>query len=381
MRLFGKDPWAADGVRTVATIERVMVTEIGVGGSAQQADDDQVVHLAFRFTDEQGMVVVRERRCNLKPEKIPAPGWSVLVVYVAGKPETVDYDPRAMRPPDPRVPRGWGAGIFEVEDLGTHHSKSPFAKRTIDRQRELFRSGSRAQAEIVSVDAPAYRRGLRLQRGAAEITLRLRVDGDEIETKAWVPAACVPEPRDLIEVAISADRSEVALDSDERYDGPPGQALVFTASPGLAAEAPPQPPIDVEANRPWTAERVSEDNASRHAKLMAAATEPPGQQRQEDPRDHLARLSGLLNRGAITKEQYAALEANLLANDAPPVEPSEPGAVAAPGAAYAPRMPANLQSMLAESAKDALARITDPAQRQVVIQQYRLMGIEIGADG
>jgi hypothetical protein len=299
MRLFGKDPWAADGVRTVATIERVMVTEIGVGGSAQQAEDDQVVHLAFRFTDEQGEVVVHERRCNVRPEKIPTPGWSVLVAHVAGKPETVDYDPRAMRPPDPGVPRGWGAGIFEVEDLGTPEAKSPFAKHAIDRQRELFRSGSRAQAEIVGVDAPAYRRGLRLQRGAAEVTLRLRVDGGDIETKAWVPAACVPEPGDLIEVAISADRSEVALDSDERYDGPPGQALVFTASPELAAKRPPPPPIDVEANRPWTAARVSEYNAARHAELMAA-TAPQAQQRQEDPRDHLARLTELLKSGAIS---------------------------------------------------------------------------------
>jgi hypothetical protein len=380
MRLFGKDPWGAEGVRTVATIERVMVTEVGVGGSAQQAEDDQVVHLAFRFTDEQGEVVVRERRCNLRPEKIPAPGWSALVVYVAGKPETVDYDPRAMRPPDPRVPRGWGAGIFEVEDLGTHHAKSPFAKRAIDRQRELFRSGSRAQAKIVGVDAPAYRRGLRLQRGAAEVTLRLRVDGGEIETKAWVPAACVPEPGDLIEVAISADRSEVALDSDERYDGPPGQALVFTASPERAAEAPPQPPIDVEANRPWTAARVSEYNSARHAKLTAA-TAPQAQQPRDDPRDHLARLGELLKSGAISQEQYAALEANLLAGDgAPPIEPPEPGAVPPPGAAYAPRVP-NMQAMMAESAKEALAQITDPAQRQVVIEQYRLMGIELGPDG
>jgi hypothetical protein len=75
------------------------------------------------------------------------------------------------------------------------------------------------------------------------------------------------------------------------------------------------------------------------------------------------------------------LEANLLASDgAPPVEPSAPAAAPAPGAAYAPRVPTNVQAMMAESAKEALAQITDPAQRKVVIQQYRLMGIEIGAD-
>ena len=314
MGLFAKDPWAADGVRTVATIERVTVTVIGVGearADGRQADN-QVVYLALRFSDEQGTVVVHERRSDLRPEKIPAPGWSVLAAYVAGKPETVDYDPRAMRPPDPSIPRGWGAGIFEVEDLGTHRAKSPTARGAIDEQRELFRIGLRAQAEVVGVDAPVYRLGQRLKRGAAEVTLKLRVEGSSVETKAWVPAACVPEPGDLIEIAMSADRSEVALDSDERYDGPPGQALVFTASPELAARRPPLSPIDVEANRPWTAERAQEFAAANAARVEAM-----------------------------------------------------------------PQGPANLQVTLAESAKQALASTTDPAQRQVIIQQYRAMGIEL----
>ena len=360
-----------------------MVTEIGVGGTragGSQADAEGV-YLTFRFTDEQGVEVLHERRSNLRPDKIPAPGWSVLVAYVAGKPETVDYDPRAMRPPDPSVPRGWGAGIFEVEDLGTHGAKSPVAERGLERQRELFRSGRRSQAEIVGVDAPIYRMGLRLKRGAAEVTLNLRVDGIDVETKAWVPAACVPEPGDLIQIATGADRSEVALDSDERYDAPPGQALVFTTPPELAAKRPSLPPIDVEANRPWTPERISEFNATRHADLVAA-TAQQAPQGHEDPAEQLARVGELLKRGAMNQAQYDSIKANLQTIDGQaPVGPPHPAAtVPAPGATNLPPIPEGARAMMAENAKRALAAITDPDQRQVVIQQYRAMGIEVDED-
>jgi hypothetical protein len=312
VRLFGKDPWAAGGVRTIATIERVMVSEIaeGSGGGDTGNFAKQVVYLTFRFTDEQGAVVLRELRRDFRSDKIPAPGWSILVVYVAGRPETLDYDPRAMRPPDPSVPRGWGTGIFEVEDLGTHGSRSPLGNRALDRQRELFRTGRREQAEVVRAEP----QGDRLKRSAHDVALTLRAGGQEIAARAWVPSACVPNPGDLIQIAVSDDGSEVALDTDERYDGPPGQALVFTTPPELAVA---RPPIDVEEMRPWTPEKVGEGLAAAEAKWMAGAASQapaaPAAPAQKDPLDELAQLGELLKSGAITQDEFAELKTKLLA--------------------------------------------------------------------
>jgi hypothetical protein len=67
---------------------------------------------------------------------------------------------------------------------------------------------------------------------------------------------CVPQPGDLIQIAVSDNGSEVALDTDERYDGPPGQALVFTTPPELAAQRPQEASL-------------SEQVAGQQAKLAA----------------------------------------------------------------------------------------------------------------
>jgi hypothetical protein len=104
-----------------------------------------------------------------------------------------------------------------------------FARGSLDRQRELFRTGQRAQAEVVNV----------------------------IETRAFVPARCVPQPGDLIQIAVGDNGSDVALNTDERYNGPPGQALVFTTPPELAAQRPPE-------------ESLSDQVAGQQAKLAAS---------------------------------------------------------------------------------------------------------------
>lgn len=65
--------------------------------------------------------------------------------------------------------------------------------------------------------------------------------------------------------------------------------------------------------------------------------------------------------------------------------PSPPGPPATPtgGTSRAPgmaQMPANMQAMIAQNAKAALAATTDPAMRKLLIDQYRAAGIEIDED-
>src|SRR5437868_14595839 len=115
MGLLGGDPWKS-GVRTTATIERVVV------GLRSDAGDNigtasQEVFLTFRYADETGAVVDQERRFMIGTGGIPAPGSIADIAYFPGKPKSLDYMQLTLRPPDPRVPRGWSAGIFEVEDL------------------------------------------------------------------------------------------------------------------------------------------------------------------------------------------------------------------------------------------------------------------------
>jgi hypothetical protein len=239
--LFGRK-MARDGVLTVGTVERVVVTEKTTGGddAAWGGYAGTIAYLWCKFTDQQGVERTEEIEKQFAPPNIPPPGVEIQIRYLPDNP--TKFETAATSWSTPAGPRGWGAGIFEVEDLDGHHTKAMFANRTLDRQRELFRTGQRAQAEVVSVtclDPLATNAGLRhLKRGAHEYSLALRAGGREIETHAFAPARCVPQPGDLIEIAISDDGSEVALDSDERYDGPPGQALVFTTPPELAAQRP-----------------------------------------------------------------------------------------------------------------------------------------------
>src|SRR5277367_3297814 len=133
MAWFRKDPFK-DGIRTTATIERVVVTDYSHDHSGGRSDPE--VYLTFRFTDEHGAVVLHEHR--LAVEHVPPAGSRVDIAYVPGKLDTIDFDRETIAPPDPAEPRGWGAGIFEVEDLGSHRSGSPDERREIDTQRELF---------------------------------------------------------------------------------------------------------------------------------------------------------------------------------------------------------------------------------------------------
>jgi hypothetical protein len=61
--------------------------------------------------------------------------------------------------------------------------------------------------------------------------------------------------------------------------------------------------------------------------------------------------------------------------------PPAPSAAPAPGTTGVPQVPANMQQMMAENAKTALAATKDPAIRKMLIEQYRMAGIEIDEEG
>ena len=78
-------------------------------------------------------------------------------------------------------------------------------------------------------------------RGVRQHIFVLRVDSTDFEVEAWAPPVCVPRHGDLIKIAVNDTGRDVALDSDERYEGPPGQALVFTTPPEAAARRANEP--------------------------------------------------------------------------------------------------------------------------------------------
>jgi len=61
--------------------------------------------------------------------------------------------------------------------------------------------------------------------------------------------------------------------------------------------------------------------------------------------------------------------------------PPAPSGQSAPRQGAMPQIPANMQAMMAQNAKLALAATTDPAMRKLLIDQYRAAGIQIDEDG
>lgn len=228
MGLFGRDIWK-HGARTTGTIERIAVTNTTNNSSGNSTV--QRVFLTFAYRDELGQAVTREEKFWVGPDAIPQPGARVELAYDGGR---IDYDQRTMREPDPAAVRGWAAGILEVEDLGDHKGHALMFKGDVEEQRELFRSPSslRRTAEVTHVKTHLTQR-----RAMHGYTISLRIDGELRDVKVWAPWYSVPGEGDLIEVAISPDGRGIALDSDERFSGPPGQALVWRRPAG----APPRP--------------------------------------------------------------------------------------------------------------------------------------------
>jgi hypothetical protein len=225
MKLFHKDdPWQ-DGARATATVERVAVTT-EYRAASHSGDDrgEQKLYLTFAFTNAQGQPVYQEDQFWLWPVDIPRPGSIVDVAYTDAH---IAFDIHTVRPPDPGVPSGWSGGVFAIENIGSH--VVPADDR--DRERELFRTGTRAQGQVVS-----FTNGMWDKFGAVEYTFTLQGGTTTFQAQAWLVQGCMPQAGDVIQVAVSADGTEVALDTDERYTGGPGRALVWTVPPDIAAQ-------------------------------------------------------------------------------------------------------------------------------------------------
>jgi hypothetical protein len=241
--LFGRrdekaDPWQ-DGVSAPATIERVHATgrsEVPYGLHIGDDRDAIVlqVFMVFRFADQHGSERVVERELWVK--QIRPPGASTVVAYLPGDIEgTLDYDRSQVRWPNPaEPPRGWGAGHFELEPLGLQCTASDPA---LAAERERFRAGPRAEATVVRHKLHALGDGL----GSLHYTLQLRVGGADHEVDVHTHPAWAPNPGARLQVALDGDGAPVALDTDERFYGPPGRLLVHsTPDPSQATSLLPE---------------------------------------------------------------------------------------------------------------------------------------------
>jgi hypothetical protein len=281
--LLGRDPWK-DGVRSIATIERVCVTASDHDPHHNQRSS-QEVFLAFAFTDERGQPVLQERKWFMVD--IPPPGTLVDVAYMPGKTSHLDYDQHSFRPPDPSVPRGWGAGVFEVPDIGTHRPEQQDAGLAADR--ELFRSGRRVPAQVVGVEHDEWAR-----HGAYGHVLTVEAEGKQSVSSVRLPLACAPPDGAGILIAIGEDGT-VALDADERFYGPPGRALVFS-----------QPPAGYQAR---TSQQVQTDAVDRAAGMLQAAES----QKRDLILAQIERVAAMRDQGKMSEAVFESTKAGLLA--------------------------------------------------------------------
>jgi hypothetical protein len=217
MRLFHRDqPAEGEVVRTRATIERVTLETAG-DDDEKTVEHNLRVFLTFAVDDDLFM----QERFVLSSGALPLPGSAVDVAYGEGR---IDFNPRSVTPPDPAVPRGWGAGIWEVPRLSGERSRGLLSLFEFGQERDVFRAGRRHVAAVLEVEPlKQQRRGARLYR------LTLSNPGREaLEPKVWLPTAYVPSVEDTIQVAVS-NEGTVALDCDERFEGAPLRAPVFNA--------------------------------------------------------------------------------------------------------------------------------------------------------
>jgi hypothetical protein len=234
---------AAAGIERVFTTghKRSMTNVVGTFTDPESLMGYELsIVFAFAGVDGEQLVVERE----LLDAHMRWPGAQVEVSYDPSDPEgTLDFVRSPYTYPDPAEPRGWSSGVFDFPRLGARCAFGPDPQ--LDAERELFRTGARATAEILA-------RKLHLLHGRDYIvpnTLTLRVDGRELQTDAHLPQGTEPKVGDLIEVAVSPDGARVALDTDERWRGPLGQLLVYA-----------RPAIQLEATAPSAISALAEGN-------------------------------------------------------------------------------------------------------------------------
>jgi Short C-terminal domain len=214
------DLWA-NGTRTTGTVEQVHVTGVEHETGAQTHSHEAIVVL--RFADAAGAEVFVQRTVWVAYP--PAPGSGVDIAYLPDDLEkTADYDHDHVRPPDLSSPRGWSAGVFEVPAAGPY----PPVNRDSDLngERRLFQAGPQREAVVTHRSF-----GMLLERhGNVKCKLRLGVDGTEYEKEFWVDPQLAPDEDDHVQIVVSTD-GQVALDTDERYYGPPGRCVVWSVPP------------------------------------------------------------------------------------------------------------------------------------------------------
>jgi hypothetical protein len=283
--LFGKNPWK-HGTRTVATIERVSVTATEYG--LDDSFDAFTTFVTFRVPDGSGGSVIVERKIRMVSP--PTPGSSIDVAYLPDKVEDLVFDLDTLRPPEAATGRGWGAGVFEVDDLGGHHSGEP--SPDLERERELFRSGTPIQATVVS----CQRTNDKQRRASQCYALILRVSEEVVLNKdLWAPPGAIPEPGALIQTVASADGALVALDTDERYDGPPGRMLVFTT--------PAPTPYET------TGQDLAQSNQARAALATGTQLSAGNAALQEQ----IDNIEAMRASGAMDEATFTMVKANLIA--------------------------------------------------------------------
>jgi hypothetical protein len=303
--LFQKDPWK-HGVRSKGMIERVVMTH-------EARDNDNIdtqrpyVYLTFRFTDADGATLMPERKIAVAP--VPPAGSIVDIAYMPDKVEqTIDFAQNTWLPPDPGVPRGWGAGIYEVEDLGSHQSGRPEDRAEIDAQRKLFRASPHVLAEVVN-----YKHGKLFggRHGEAEVVFTLRVDGEQIEARAYV--SYFPGAGDVILIARSADGSQIALDTDERFTGGRAQGLVFNTPPEVARMRTKAGVTEQAGAAMATIQEQAAAGQRRLQELAASGQIPSSGNPQADAHARmvagLARLQQARDAGAMSEKQFQQYKA------------------------------------------------------------------------
>lgn len=158
---------------------------------------------------------------------------------------------------------------------------------------DLFRTGTRATAEITAVEGTATE-----INDNPQIVLRLRIRprGDaefEHSRRMVVPRNAVPLPGHLVEVAFDPrDRKRVALETDDRFSAPPAR-FVKTRPPEQAAPAGASPSVSADENDQWGSMWESAGGAAGNIA-------------------ELERLAALRERGALTQEEFEQQKQRLL---------------------------------------------------------------------
>ena len=145
---------------------------------------------------------------------VPVPGQRLLGLDDAGDPRTA--------PGDGHAPRGWGAGQFDVRrDPRTRERWTPAATRRLEQERALFRAGPVETARVLAVEPDGV-----VADAMLRTVLRLAVGDAEVTATRYLPGGGLP-PVGATLLVVRGPGGAVALDSDERFDGPPGRALVW----------------------------------------------------------------------------------------------------------------------------------------------------------